>query len=57
MTGTDLSNFAEKKLSKMFKSGNPVVIPINELKSNTEHIKEMTDAAEVAAKMRSDKNE
>lgn len=57
MADTNLGNFVEKKLSKMFNGGNPIVIPIEELESNIEHIKELTEAAEVAAKMRSDKNE
>ena len=57
MADTNLGNFAEKKLSKMFNGGNPIVIPIEELESNKEHIKEMTEAAEVAAKVRRDMNE
>ena len=47
----------EKKLSKMFKDGNPIIVPIEQIELNKEHIKELTGAEKVASEMRSDRNE
>ena len=57
MADTNLGNFAEKKLSKMFKDGNPIIVPIEQIELNKEHIKELTGAEKVASEMRSDRNE
>lgn len=58
MNEIDLNNFAEEKLKKVFSSGNPIVIPVENIDTNTlDKISEINYAAEVAAKMRRDSNE
>ena len=58
MDKTDLNNFAEEKLKKEFRSGNPIVIPVEDIDTETlDKISEMNYAAEVAAKMRRDLND